>query len=375
MPARDGGGRDPGNYPLPATLAPCANKQTRPFRNRTLRLGYMSWDVALPRLQPTLRTVMATMNTASLNPPTSGYGAADGNPDTQRTGISAVSWGAIAAGAAAGASLSLILLILGVGLGLSSVSPWTGEGVSAAGFGVSTIVWLTLTQLLASATGGYLAGRLRTKWADTNRDEVYFRDTAHGFLAWAAASLGTAALLTSAIGSILSGGVQAGATAVGGVATTATMVAASGRLAAAESGPMAYFVDSLFRRNESGTATSDEAAEETGERATPQDIAEVGRIFMNISRTDPLPAEDIRYVGYLVAQHTGISRSDAEKRVTDIYARAQSRLREAGVAAKDAADKARKASAYAALWIFVSLLGGAFVASLAATYGGRQRDA
>ena len=43
--------------------------------------------------------------------------------------------------------------------------------------------------------------------------------------------------------------------------------------------------------------------------------------------------------------------------------------------AKETADEARKASAYAALWIFVSLLIGAFVASLAATLGGRQRDA
>ncbi len=72
---------------------------------------------------------------------------------------SAVSWSAIAAGGAAAASLSLILLILGVGLGLSAVSPWSGEGMRAATFGVSTIIWLTLTQLLASALGGYLAGR------------------------------------------------------------------------------------------------------------------------------------------------------------------------------------------------------------------------
>lgn len=84
---------------------------------------------------------------------------------------SAVSWGAIAAGAAAAASLSLILLILGVGFGLSSVSPWAWDGVSASTFGASTIVWLTLTQLLASAMGGYLAGRLCTKWADVPTDQ------------------------------------------------------------------------------------------------------------------------------------------------------------------------------------------------------------
>lgn len=73
-------------------------------------------------------------------------------------------------------------------------------GAAAAAIGVSTIVWLTLTQLLASAMGGYLAGRLRTRWLDLHTDEVYFRDTAHGFLAWAVASLATAAKLTSVIG-------------------------------------------------------------------------------------------------------------------------------------------------------------------------------
>ena len=186
--------------------------------------------------------------------------------DNARSLNSAVSWGAVAAGAAAPAALSLILLILGVGLGLSFVSPWAREGVSATTFGVSTIVWVTLTQLLASAMGGYLAGRLRTKSTDVHTDEVYFRDTAHGFLAWAVASLATAALLTSAIGSILGSGVQAGASLVGGVAGTAGTAAAgsaaasAGATAAAYGGSMGYFVDSLFRRGASATATTDAAA-------------------------------------------------------------------------------------------------------------------
>jgi hypothetical protein len=299
---------------------------------------------------------------------------------------SAVSWGAIAAGAAAAASLSLILLILGVGLGLSSVSPWARDGVSASTFGVSTIVWLTLTQLLASAMGGYLAGRLRTKWADVPTDEVYFRDTAHGFLAWAAATLATAALLTSVIGSIVGGGVQAGASVVGGVAGTASTVAgtavtSAGVAQGSEGGPMGYFIDLLFRRNaaaavapydgtEAPSAGTDASANVSG-----RDAAEVGRIFMNVSRSDPLSAEDIRYVGQIVAQRTGLSQPDAEKRVADVYAKAQARLRGAEMAAREAADQARKASANGALWLFVSLLIGAFVASLAATFGGHRRDA
>ena len=327
--------------------------------------------------------MVASTMTAPLASPESGYGLADDYTDARRSATSAVSWGAIAAGAAAAAALSLILLILGVGLGLSSVSPWVREGVSATSFGVSTIVWLTLTQLLSSAMGGYLAGRLRTKWIATHTNEVYFRDTAHGFLAWAVASLATAALLISVIGSIVNGGIQAGASVVGGVASTATVAAgsyaASGNMASEENGPMAYFVDSLFRRNGSAASVGGSIGiakpGETSGRSMSIEASEVRRIFMNVSRSEPLPPEDIQYVGQLVVQRTGVSQQEAEKRVTDVYTRAQAMLLNAETAAKDAADKARKASAYAALWIFVSLLIGAFIASLAATFGGRQRDA
>jgi hypothetical protein len=310
-------------------------------------------------------------------------------PDNSRAHASAVSWSAIVAGAAAAAALSLILLMLGIGLGLSSVSPWAHYGVSAATFGVSTILWVTLTQLLASGMGGYFAGRLRTRWVGTHVDEVYFRDTAHGFLAWAVATLATAALLTSVIGSIVSGGVQAGATVAGGVAATATAAAAGSAAGAGSemaksdsvSGPMGYFVDSLFRKDMNAAASASAPAANSvmagvaAEPATAASASEVARIFMNSIRTETLPAEDGRYVGQVVAQRTGLSQQDAEKRVSDTYARMQAKLRDAETAAKDAADKARKASAYAALWLFISLLIGAFVASLAATYGGRQRDA
>jgi hypothetical protein len=285
--------------------------------------------------------------------------------DNERVDVSAVSWGAIVAGAAVAAALSLILLILGTGLGLSSVSPWAHNGIAAVTFGVSTILWVTLTQVVASGMGGYLAGRLRTKWVSVHTDEVYFRDTAHGFLAWAVASLATAALLTSVIGSIVSSGIQVGA--------EITHFDSDG-------GPMTYFMDSLFRKEiSSGAAvsvisakgaTSDSAAEQS--KAASQ--AEVARIFMHTIQTGPLPADDVRYVGQVVAQRTGLTQQAAEKRVTDLYVTLQVKLQNAETTAKDAAEKARKASAYGALWLFISLLIGAFVASLAATYGGRRRD-
>ena len=310
------------------------------------------------------------------------------NAENPHSHSSGVSWGAILAGAAAAAALSLILLMLGIGLGMSAVSPWKQDGVSAATFGISTILWITFTQLVASGMGGYLAGRLRTKWVAVHTDEVYFRDTAHGFLAWAVASLATAALLTSVIGSIVSGGIQAGAAVAGGAATTAVAATAGGAVAAGAdmaksdtaADPMGYFVDSLFRKDmnagSGGNApVAGGVAVSASSPATATQAPEVTRIFLSTVRTGPMAADDVRYLGQLIAQRTGLTQQEAEKRVTDTYARLQAKLRDAETAAREAADKARKASAYAALWLFISLLIGAFVASLGATYGGRSRDA
>ena len=102
-----------------------------------------------------------------------------GTPAVNNSTASAVSWGAIVAGAVAAAALSLILFILGIGLGLTSVSPWSEEGISGAAFGISAILWITFTSLVASALGGYLTGRLRTRWLSVHTDEVYFRGAAY----------------------------------------------------------------------------------------------------------------------------------------------------------------------------------------------------
>jgi hypothetical protein len=298
-------------------------------------------------------------------------------PETLPVQASAVSWGSILAGATGAAALALILTMLGTGLGMSSVSPWANTGISAEAFGISAIVWLTLTQLIASGVGGYLAGRLRTKWIATDADEVYFRDTAHGFLAWAVSAILTAALLTSAIGSIVSGGIQAGGAAaaatVGGAATAGAEVAKY----TTNNEPIRYFMDSLFRKDINAIPTTSPTL---GERAAAPELnpaestSEVTRIFMNSVRTGPLPPEDVRYAGQVVAQQTGLSQPEAEQRVVDTYNQVQGKLREAENTAKEAADTARKTSVYASLWFFISLLIGAFTASYMATFGGRLRD-
>jgi hypothetical protein len=288
-------------------------------------------------------------------------------------GAGAVSWGAIFAGAAAAASLSLILLMLGTGLGLSSVSPWSYSGVSAEVFGTSTIVWLAFTQIIASGMGGFIAGRLRARWVAVQTDEVYFRDTAHGFLAWAIATLATAALLTSVIGAIVSGGIQAGVSRVG---DTEPMRFDRPK---PDNESMRYFVDSLFRKEIPAVTSTERFTEDalplrTNGPIIIESTSEVARIFKNALQTGALPQEDKRYVGQMVSQRTSLSQHDAEKRVDNTYTRWQAKWLAEEKTAKNLADATRKASAYASLWLFISLLIGAFIASFAAIYGGRMRD-
>ncbi|WP_259461455.1 hypothetical protein [Paraburkholderia fungorum] len=279
---------------------------------------------------------------------------------------SAVSWSAIFAGAAATAAFTLILLTLGSGLGLASISPWAAAGESAARFGFAAIVWICVTQILASGLGGYLAGRLRKRWVALHVDETYFRDTAHGFLSWSVATVVTAALLASAISGLFHTGAQV-AVAAG---NTAPLSIERGNAAiAGNSWPMGYFVDSLFRQ----PATAAVTGSVTQNGRDPTD--EVLRIFLNsLASGDQLSADDTRYVGLLVARRTGLSQEAAQARVDTTYSRLQQKLNDLKAAAKEAADKARKAAVFASLWLFVSLLMGAFSASLMATFGGRQRD-
>lgn len=275
---------------------------------------------------------------------------------------SGVSWAAIFAGAATAAVISLILLILGVGLGFSAMSPWSHSGASAETIGFSTIIWLAFTQIAAAGLGGYLAGRLRVKWANIHNDEVYFRDTAHGFLAWAIASLATAALLGSAVSAVIGGGIQAGTSVASNVAGAATT--AAGGAIQADGKSLGFYVDSLFRNDQPLSA------------ATEADLrTEATTIFTHDLQAGALSAENKQYLGKLVAQRTGLSQPEAEQRVSSLFDKASKALADAKAAAKEAADTARKVAAYSALWMFVTLLCGAFAASLAATLGGKQRDA
>jgi len=273
---------------------------------------------------------------------------------------SAVSWGPIVAGAFAASTLTLVLMLVGSGLGLTMVSPWSGESASLTTFAASTAVWLVVVQWLSSGLGGYLTGRLRTKWVGVATGETLFRDTAHGFMAWALATLLVAGVLGSAVSAAIGTGVQAAST----VASGAAMGASAGASADADSGPTAYFVDALMRPADPARLAAPGAE---GDAAA---AAQASRILVTSAAAGEISADDKAYLGQLVAARTGLSPTDATARVDAVLAQ----IEQAKVTAQEAADTARKAGATVALVGALSLIIGAFIASVAAAVGGRQRD-
>jgi hypothetical protein len=278
---------------------------------------------------------------------------------------SAVSWGAIIAGAFATAALIFALFLFGAGLGLLSASPWTNAGASATTIGLSAAIWLVIVHVLASGMGGFITGRLRTKWTSTPIDEVFFRDTAHGFLAWAVSVVIGVALVSVIALSAISGTAQVGSQAVAtvGAATTTAATEAAGRASANTADPTGYFVDKLFR--------SDREAPDADNGAVR---TEVGRILVNGIAAGDISSSDRTYLAEVVAARTGIGQPEAEKRVAEIMRQAKDAKAKAEETIRAAADAARKAGAYLSLWTFVAMLAGAFTSSYASTIGGRLRD-
>jgi hypothetical protein len=262
---------------------------------------------------------------------------------------SAVSWPAIIAGGFVAAAFTLLLLALGAGLGFSFVSPWRGTPdittTRAAMFGG---IFMAVTAVMASALGGYITGRLRTRWLRTPLDEVYFRDTAHGLLCWAFATVMGAAFLASAA-TVIGGGVAAGAT--------------QGAVQRADDATDPL-LDRLFRPNYAAlTGGTGQAA--AGVFAAGRDLAAdraVARRMLAGLRGD-LSADDRAYLAQMVAARTGLPAAEAQARVATIENDA--RL---------AADTARRVAMQLAFWTVAALFLGALAASLAATEGGALRD-
>ena len=252
---------------------------------------------------------------------------------------SAVSWAAIVAGVFGTVAFSLMLVAFGAGIGFAALSPWPREGISAVHFTYIAAIWLIVVQWVSSGLGGYLTGRLRTKWMGVHTHEVFFRDTAHGFLTWAVATIVSAIILLFAASSSLSGSTHmmgmAGTTKSGDQATDTS----------------SYYVDSLFRSDRPDTVVA------------PDTKAETARILAKDMAGDSLPDTDKKYLAQLISEHTGLALPDADKRVDDMT-----------MQVRQLANEARKTAASVSIYTFLSMMIGAFIACAAAALGGQERD-
>ena len=279
------------------------------------------------------------------------------------TSTSAVAWAPVIGGAFAAAALSLILIALGSGLGLAAVSPWPNAGSSATTFTVMTAIWLIIVHWFASGFGGYLTGRLRTKWVGLHTHEVFFRDTAHGLLTWATATVLATALFASATSTLIAGGAKATASVASGAAQ-----GAASNTDSSTGEPSSYFVDMLYRSDNDMLYRSDNSvARDTDDR---QVRAETGRILAAGLKNGDVSPADRTYLAQLVAARTKLSQPEAEKRVDDVIAQAKN----AELKARQAADQARKAGAYVSLFTALAMVIGAFIAAVAGGLGGSHRD-
>jgi hypothetical protein len=319
----------------------------------------------------------------------------------------AVSWGAIFAGAFAAAALSFVMLAMGAAFGLSIASPWDFSrrpvAETAAAVGIGAAIFLIIVHALSSGVGGYLAGRLRSKLSGLRGDETYFRDTAHGLVVWAVSAVATIFLIAVIAAGVARGGVALGAAGLNAAGQAAGEAMAGVAPAWMEQArqdrdSIAYYIDALFRPAEAtpapatgsttGQATTGQTATSPAKSQggvpmmTPQaqsgadqrgqrDV--IGRL-LRMGLDGEFQPEDKAYLVQVVARQTGLPQAEAQKRVDQVIDRANAAKADLEQKTKEAADAARKAGMYTALWSAVAMLAGAFSAALAATWGGRARD-
>ena len=273
---------------------------------------------------------------------------------TTAPGTSFVEWGAVFAGGAIAAAISFVLLTFGTSIGLSFVSPWANSSAAPKLVASLAVFWVMAQQIGAAIIGGYVAGRMRSRWGENTEHEVEFRDGLHGGLVWALGVIISAFLLLSAAASI--------------ARTEADIAGKALTTAATHADPLGYSVDTLLRTTSPKQPAGTAAAPSISSAGPVNEArAEVVRIVAQSIANDALTDADRTYLGGIVAQRTGLPQADAEKRVTDVFAQASQ-------TAKDAADKARKAAILTGFVTAASLIVALGAAWWAAQRGGHHRD-
>jgi hypothetical protein len=273
------------------------------------------------------------------------------------TKTSFVEWAPVLAGAVLASALSFVLLTFGTAIGLSVTSAWPGSGVSAKVLAGLAVFWVMVQQIGAFMAGGYVAGRMRSRWEHTDQDEVEFRDGLHGGLVWAVGIVIGAAMLM----------LTAGATA----RTAADIAGKAAASVASPANPMDLTIDTLLRPTTEGGAartTPAPAARPQGAAATATGgeaelRAEISRLLTRSAAAGEMSSQDRTYLTQLVAQRAGIPPQDAEKRVADAI-----------TSAREAAETARRGAVVTGFVTAASLMISFAAAWWAALKGGNHRD-
>jgi hypothetical protein len=287
------------------------------------------------------------------------------SPTPSAAVVSFVEWSAVLAGAALAVALSFVLLTFGAAIGLSATSPWPGSGLSVKLIASLAIFWAMIQQIGAFMAGGYIAGRMRSRWGEVNADEIEFRDGLHGGLVWAIGVIVGAALFFSTAGAVAKAGAQlAGQTAV-----------AAG---ASSSDPMGAVIDTMMRPTVTAQATAPASTPPSGAPAATPPAAprtaaaanredsrtEIARMLTTAAASStPMTAQDRAYLAQMVAQRAGLSQQEAERRVD-----------QAITSAKESADKARRGAVLTGFVTAASLIVSFGAAWWAALKGGQHRD-
>lgn len=274
---------------------------------------------------------------------------------------SRVEWGPVLAGALIAAALGTIFIAFGGAVGLSLTSPWPNSGITLWSSLVFVGYWSVMVQILTFAAGGYLAARLRSGVA-ARGEHNRFDDGAHGLLMWAIGIVMMA--LLAAFGSTVAAG-NASRIAAGGAAGAGAAMSGPSSGATAAINPSETATALLLRPVPGATPAPDAAR---GDDAALR--ADLARVFAGVIRNRELTTRDRDYLAGIVSTRTGASDADARQRVTD----AVNEARDLEIRARDAADKARKASVIAGFTIAVGMLLGLAAACAAAVFGGTQRD-
>src|SRR5262245_8091529 len=221
---------------------------------------------------------------------------------------------------------------------------------------------MMMQQIGAFMAGGYVAGRMRARWHETTQHEVEFRDGLHGGLVWAVGIVIGAALAMATAGAAAKTGLDVASKAAGVVA-----------LSSAE--PMDAVVDSMLRQTTVAQATgAPPPPAGAAPAASPSRNAsaaanadttrnELARVLASAVASGSLSDQNRNYLAQVVAQRAGLSQQDAERRVNEAF-----------TAAREAADKARKAVILAGFVTAASLIISFGAAWWAALRGGQHRD-